>query len=154
MSFLIRIQIKQEREHPFLSSFLSSSFTLIPRLHLFCLSIHFSESPNHFTHFIYSFTHFTHFWYFRGSWTFSACMWVTPQWDRISNPKNTLCVCVCVCVCVSHSVMSNSVTPWPVACRAPFSTEFSRREYSLHIKFPYIFSLILPGVDPGILKPI
>ena len=32
-----------------------------------------------------------------------------------------LCVCVCVCVCVSHSVMSDSATPWTVACQAPGS---------------------------------
>ena len=31
--------------------------------------------------------------------------------------------------CLSHSVMSNSVTPWTVACQAPLSMEFSRQEY-------------------------
>ena len=25
-----------------------------------------------------------------------------------------VCVCVCVCVCVSHSVVSDSATPWTV----------------------------------------
>ena len=30
---------------------------------------------------------------------------------------------------VSHSVMSNSVTPWTAALQAPLSMEFSRQEY-------------------------
>ena len=30
---------------------------------------------------------------------------------------------------VSSSVVSNSVTPWNVACQAPLSMEFSRPEY-------------------------
>ena len=30
---------------------------------------------------------------------------------------------------VCHSAMSNSETPWTVACQAPLSTEFSRLEY-------------------------
>ena len=38
-------------------------------------------------------------------------------------------VCVCVCVCVSYSVMSDSTTPWTVACQAPLSKAFSRQEY-------------------------
>ena len=32
-------------------------------------------------------------------------------------------------VCVSHSVMSDSTTPWTVACQAPLSKAFSRQEY-------------------------
>ena len=31
--------------------------------------------------------------------------------------------------CVSHSVVSDSVTPWTVAHQAPLSIEFSRQEY-------------------------
>ena len=34
-----------------------------------------------------------------------------------------------LCVCVSPSVVSDSVTPWTIACEAPLSTEFSRPEY-------------------------
>ena len=33
------------------------------------------------------------------------------------------------CENVSHSVVSDSVTLWAVACQAPLSTEFSRQEY-------------------------
>ena len=42
------------------------------------------------------------------------------------------CVCVCVCVCVRslrYSFVSNSVTPWTVACQAPLSMGFPRQEY-------------------------
>ena len=36
-----------------------------------------------------------------------------------------------MCVCVfSHSVMSESVTPWTVAYQAPLSMGFSWQEYS------------------------
>ena len=46
-------------------------------------------------------------------------------------------VCVCVCVCVlSHSVISNSVTPWTVACQAPLSMGFPRQEYWSGVSFP------------------
>ena len=38
-------------------------------------------------------------------------------------------VCVCVCMCVSHSVVSNSATPWTEAGQAPLSMGFSRQEY-------------------------
>ena len=35
---------------------------------------------------------------------------------------------LCVCVCVSHSVMSDSATPWTEAHQAPLSMGFSRQE--------------------------
>ena len=34
-------------------------------------------------------------------------------------------ICMCVYMCVCHSVMSDSATPWTVACQAPGS--FVRR---------------------------
>ena len=42
-----------------------------------------------------------------------------------------------VCVCVSHSVMSESLTPWTVAHQAPLSMEFSRQEYWSGVPFPF-----------------
>ena len=33
------------------------------------------------------------------------------------------------CVRVSCSVVSDSVTPWTIACQAPLSMEFSKQEY-------------------------
>ena len=41
----------------------------------------------------------------------------------------------CVCVCVSHSVMSNSATPWTVAYQAPLSMEYSMKEYCTGLHF-------------------
>ena len=40
------------------------------------------------------------------------------------------------CENVSHSVVSDSVTLWAVACQAPLSTEFSRQEYWSGLPFP------------------
>ena len=48
--------------------------------------------------------------------------------ELTGKPKMT-CVCVCVCVCVSHSVVSDSATPWTVAYQAPPSMGYSRQEY-------------------------
>ena len=52
------------------------------------------------------------------------------------------CVCVCVCVCVRRSVVSDSATPWAVACRVPLFMEFSRQEYWSGLPFPS------PGIKP------
>ena len=57
-----------------------------------------------------------------------------------------VCVCVCVCVCVSHQVMSDSATPWTVACQAPPSMGFPRQEYWSGV--PLLSQGDLP--DPGI----
>ena len=43
--------------------------------------------------------------------------------------------------------MSDSVTPWTVACRAPLSMEFSRQEYWIPIPSPG--DLSDPGIKPG-----
>ena len=52
-------------------------------------------------------------------------------------------MCVCVCVCVRahvhahvRSVVSNSATPWIVACQAPLSMRFSRQEDWNGLPFP------------------
>ena len=55
------------------------------------------------------------------------------SWPDLDNPNIKIviildCVCVCVCVCVSHSVMSDSATPWTEAHQAPLSMGFSRQE--------------------------
>ena len=59
-------------------------------------------------------------------------------------------VCVCVCVSVSHSIMSDSVTPWMVACQAPLSMGFSRQEYWSGLPFPFPGHLPNPGIDRGL----
>ena len=46
----------------------------------------------------------------------------------------------------ARSVLSNSVTPWIVACKAPLSMEFSRQEYWSGFPFPsamYIYILYM-----------
>ena len=42
----------------------------------------------------------------------------------------------------SHTVVSDSVTPWTVACQAPLSMDFSRQGYWSGLSFPF------PGVFP------
>ena len=49
----------------------------------------------------------------------------------------------------SRSVMSDSVTPWTVACQAPLSMEFSRQEHWSGWPFPPPRDLPGPGTQPG-----
>ena len=49
---------------------------------------------------------------------------------------------------VSHSVMSDSVTPWTVAHQAPLSMEFSRQENWGELPFPSPADIPDPGVKP------
>ena len=50
---------------------------------------------------------------------------------------------------VSHSVMSNSVTPWTVAHQAPPSMGFSRQGYWNGLPFPSPGDLPDPGIEPA-----
>ena len=50
---------------------------------------------------------------------------------------------------VSHSVVSNSATPWTVALQAPPSMGFSRQEYWSGLPFPSPGDLLDPGMEPG-----
>ena len=54
-----------------------------------------------------------------------------------------------VCVCVSRSVTSNSATTWPVACKAPWSMNYSRKEYCSGLPFPSPGNFPDPGIDPN-----
>ena len=47
--------------------------------------------------------------------------------------------------------MSNSVTPWMVACQAPLSMGFSRQEYWSGLPFPSPGDLPDPGLNLGLL---
>ena len=49
---------------------------------------------------------------------------------------------------VGHSVVSDSATPWTVACQAPLSMEFSRQEYWSGMPFPSPGDLPDPGIKP------
>ena len=56
--------------------------------------------------------------------------------------------------CVSElscSVMSDSVTPWNVACQAPLSMGFFRQEYYSGLPFPPPGDFPDPGIEPGSL---
>ena len=54
-----------------------------------------------------------------------------------------------LCVCVNHSVISDSVIPWTVACQVPLSMEFSRPEYWSGLPFPPPGDLSHPRIQPG-----
>jgi len=43
--------------------------------------------------------------------------------------------------------MSNSVTPWAVACQAPLSMGFSWQEYWSGLPFPPLGDLPDPGIE-------
>ena len=49
---------------------------------------------------------------------------------------------------LSHSVMSNSATPWITALQAPLSMEFSRQEYWSGLPFPTLRDLPNPRIKP------
>ena len=49
---------------------------------------------------------------------------------------------------VSHSSVSDSTTPWTVACQAPLSMQFSRQEYWSGLPFPSPSDLLDPGIKP------
>ena len=50
---------------------------------------------------------------------------------------------------ISHSVVSDSATPWTVAHEAPLSMEFSWQEYRRGLPFPSPGDLPDPGIKPG-----
>ena len=53
-------------------------------------------------------------------------------------------------VYVSHSVVSDSATPWTVACQVPLSLGFSRQEYRSGLPFPSPGDLPDPATEPGV----
>ena len=53
-----------------------------------------------------------------------------------------------MCLCSVASVVSDSVTPWTVACHVPFALEFSRQEYWSVLLFPSPEDLPNPGIEP------
>ena len=52
-------------------------------------------------------------------------------------------------MCVSHSIMSESLTPWTTAHQAPLSMEFSRQEYWSGLPFPSPGDLPNLVIEPG-----
>ena len=76
----------------------------------------------------------------------------------LSAKMSSLCMCecvsVCVCVCFSCSAVSNSATPWTVACQAPLFMEFSRQEYWSGLPYPPPGDLPHSGNEPGSPAPL
>ena len=58
-----------------------------------------------------------------------------------------VCVSVCVCYCCFVTVMSDSATPQTVACQAPLSMEYPRKEYWSGLPFLSTEGLLRPGVE-------
>ena len=52
-------------------------------------------------------------------------------------------------IVLSHLVVSDSATPWTVACQAPLSMGFPRQEYWSELLFPLPGDLPDPGIEPG-----
>ena len=52
-----------------------------------------------------------------------------------------------VCAVLSRSVVSDSATPWTVACQALLSMEFSRQEHWSGLSFPPAGDLPKPGTE-------
>ena len=50
---------------------------------------------------------------------------------------------------ISHSVVSDSATPWTVALQAPLSMGFSRKKYWSGLSCPPPGNLPHPGIKPG-----
>ena len=50
---------------------------------------------------------------------------------------------------VSYSVVSDSATPWAVACQALLSMEFSMQEHWSGLPFPSPGDLPDPGIESG-----
>ena len=53
---------------------------------------------------------------------------------------------------LSHSVVSDSQTPWTVVHQAPLSLEFSREEYWSGLPFPSPEDLANPGIELASLE--
>ena len=56
-----------------------------------------------------------------------------------------------ICMRVSHSVVSNSVTPWTRAHETPLSVGLPRPEYWSRLPIPPPGDLPDPGIEPGSL---
>ena len=69
------------------------------------------------------------------------------QGEHSPHLLRTVLPYVCVCI-LSHSLVSDSETPWTVACQAPLSMGFSRQEYWSGLPFPSPRDHPNPGYEP------
>ena len=70
------------------------------------------------------------------------------QLPGMKSDLTRTCIFVMLLLLFSHSVTSNSATPWTVACQAPLSIEFSRNEYWSGLPFPSPGDLPNPRIEP------
>ena len=60
----------------------------------------------------------------------------------------TYVLCVCVCVCISHSVVSDSATPWTIAHWAPLFMGFPKHGHWSGLPLSSPGNLSDPGIEP------
>ena len=74
-----------------------------------------------------------------------------------------MCVCVCVCVCVCARARARIraltqcltlATSWTVACQAPLSSGFSRREDWSELPFLFQDIFLIRGSNPSLVSPV
>ena len=65
--------------------------------------------------------------------------------DLCLHLKNREFMCACMCMCYSLSCVQLFAIPWTVACQAPLSIEFSRKECWSGLPFPSLGDLPDPG---------
>ena len=70
------------------------------------------------------------------------------QKEILCDKLNSFCIPP---LCSSHSVMSDSATPWTVDCQAPLSMGFSRQEYWSGLSFPTPGDHPDKGLNPHLL---
>ena len=68
--------------------------------------------------------------------------------EGVVLPSYWLC---CASVRFTHSVVSDSATPWTVARQAPLSMEFSRQEYWSGLPFPSPMNMAYGCIYLGLL---
>ena len=94
-------------------------------------------------------------WDWNENWSF-AVLWLLLSFPKSRTwlsdwmttiTKEVLCQSMCKCV-LTHSVVSNSATPWTVAHQAPLSMESSRQEYWSGLPFLSPGDLPNPGIEP------
>ena len=83
------------------------------------------------------------------SWLLSQCL--APSRSFIMWKESRFSPASKCAKCVSHSVVSDSATPWTVAHQGPLSVGFSRQEYWSGLPCPSPGDLPDPGSHPGLL---
>ena len=67
--------------------------------------------------------------------------------ERKNNMSKLTQLLNVLCALLSHSVMSDSATPWTVARQAPLSMGFFRQEYWSGLPFPFPGDLPNSGIE-------